>query len=175
MPSFEPGRKRGAEYHIFGAACGRDSRERESKRALFEHDPYNITGGPMAGRTAENVGGCERMERNIVDASVVLGSSERESDDSVSVDTNASHSTDLSLETAHLPAGSKDMGNGWIWDASIQRFMKKERTMKKEERVAKWVQTATGAWAHSVCSGRPRALAERPGQTSSRGESVASS
>ena len=41
-----------------------------------------------------------------------------------------------SLETAHLPAGSKDMGNGWIWDASIQRFMKKERTMKKEERVA---------------------------------------
>ena len=85
MSSFEPGRKRGAEYHIFGAACGRDSRERESKRALFEHDPYSITGGPMAGRTAENVGGCERMERNIVDASVVLGSSERESDDSVSV------------------------------------------------------------------------------------------
>ena len=56
MPSFEPGRKRGAEYHIFGAACGRDSRERESKRALFEHDPYIITGGPMAGRTAENDG-----------------------------------------------------------------------------------------------------------------------
>ena len=61
MPSFEPGRKRGAEYHIFGAACGRDSRERESKRALFEHDPYIITGGPMAGRTAENDCGCERM------------------------------------------------------------------------------------------------------------------
>ena len=28
---------------------------------------------------------------------------------------------------------------------------------------------------HSLCSGRPGALAERPGQTSSRGESVASS
>ena len=61
MPSPKPGRKRGAEYQIFGAACGRDSRERESKRALFEHDPYIITGGPMAGRTAENDCGCERM------------------------------------------------------------------------------------------------------------------
>ena len=49
-----------------------------------------------------------------------------------------------------MPAGSKDMGNGWIWDASIQRFMKKERTMKKEERVAKWVQTATGAWEQAA-------------------------
>ena len=139
MPSFEPGRKRGAEYHIFGAACGRDSRERESKRALFEHDPYSITGGPMAGRTAENVGGCERMERNIVDASVVLGSSERESDDSVSVDTNTSHSTDLSLETAHLPAGSKDMvfvetatklgkGGKKKKSGAARRRRKKERT-----------------------------------------------
>ena len=90
MSSFEPGRERGAEYHIFGAACGRDSRERESKRALFEHDPYSITGGPMAGRTAENVGGCERMERNIVDASVVLGSSERESDDSAHTSSHCS-------------------------------------------------------------------------------------
>ena len=98
----------------------------------------------MAGRTAENDCGCERMERNIVDASVVLGSSERESDDSVSVDTNTSHSTDLSLETAHLPAGPKDMGNGWIWTPRYRgaRFIKKERAMKKEERVAKWAQTA---------------------------------
>ena len=63
---------------------------------------------------------------------------------------------DASLETAHLPAGSKDMGNGWIWDASIQRFMKKERTMKKEERVAKWVQTATGAWERGIGPGTGR-------------------
>ena len=129
------------------ARHGLGCREREQvrARALLEHDPDFITRGPRAGEENE-----DGSSRNIVDASVVLGSSERESDDSVSVDTNTSHSTDLSLETAHLPAGSKDMGNGWIWDASIQRFMKKERTMKKEERVAKWVQTATGAWEQAT-------------------------
>ena len=152
MADLKPDRVRAAELAQTGAGRGRArgeqaEREHESTRTLLEHDPYIVTGGPMAGRTAENDGGCVRM---MVNASVVLGSSERESDDSVSVDTNASHSTDLSLETAHLPAGSKDMGNGWIWDASIQRFMKKERTMKKEERVAKWVQTATGAWEQAA-------------------------
>ena len=37
------------------------------------------------------------------------------------------------------------------------------------------VPPAEGTLPHSLCSGRPGALAERPGQTSSRGESVASS
>ena len=150
MADLKPDRVRAAELAQTGAGRGRArgeqaEREHESTCTLLEHDPDFITRGPRAGEENE-----DGSSRNIVDASVVLGSSERESDDSVSVDTNASHSTDLSLETAHLPAGSKDMGNGWIWDASIQRFMKKERTMKKEERVAKWVQTATGAWEQAA-------------------------
>ena len=133
MADLKPDRVRAAELAQTGAGRGRArgeqaEREHESTCTLLEHDPDFITRGPRAGEENE-----DGSSRNIVDASVVLGSSERESDDSVSVDTNASHSTDLSLETAHLPAGSKDMGNGWIWDASIQRFMKKERTMKKEE------------------------------------------
>ena len=118
--------------------------------AVFPHEPWHEK---ASGMHPKNFVGIESL------VSVGVGSSERESDDSVSVDTNASHSTDLSLETAHLPAGSKDMGNGWIWDASIQRFMKKERTMKKEERVAKWVQTATGAWEQAA----PKRLPVEPG------------
>ena len=86
----KPDRVRAAELAQTGAGRGRArgeqaEREHESTRTLLEHDPYIVTGGPMAGRTAENDGGCVRM---MVNASVVLGSSERESDDSVSVDTN---------------------------------------------------------------------------------------
>ena len=145
MADLKPDRVRAAELAQTGAGRGRArgeqaEREHESTCTLLEHDPDFITRGPRAGEENE-----DGSSRNIVDASVVLGSSERESDDSVSVDTNASHSTDLSLETAHLPAGSKDMAYGkWLdMDALIQRcFMKKERAMKKEERMAKWVQTA---------------------------------
>ena len=80
-------------------------------------------------------------------------------DDSASVDTIASHSTDLSLETvACLPAGSKakvDMKNGWIWDHSIQRFMKKDEPRKKETRATKWVQSSTGEWVQGEPSASP--------------------
>ena len=149
MADLKPDRVRAAELAQTGAGRGRArgekiEREHESTRTLFEHlNPSELAVVP-SGMRPKNFVGIESL------VSVGVGSSERESDDSVSVDTNASHSTDLSLETAHLPAGSKDMGNGWIWGASIQRFMKKERTMKKEERVAKWVQTATGAWEQAA-------------------------
>ena len=149
MADLKPDRVRAAELAQTGAGRGRArgekiEREHESTRTLFGHlNPSELAVVP-SGMHPKNFVGIESL------VSVGVGSSERESDDSVSVDTNASHSTDLSLETAHLPAGSKDMGNGWIWDASIQRFMKKERTMKKEERVAKWVQTATGAWEQAA-------------------------
>ena len=87
MADLKPDRVRAAELAQTGAGRGRArgeqaEREHESTRTLLEHDPYIVTGGPMAGRSAENDGGCVRM---MVNASVVLGSSERESDDSVSV------------------------------------------------------------------------------------------
>ena len=49
-------------------------REHESTCTLLEHDPDFITRGPRAGEENE-----DGSSRNIVDASVVLGSSERES------------------------------------------------------------------------------------------------
>ena len=106
MADLKPDRVRAAELAQTGAGRGRArgeqaEREHESTCTLLEHDPDFITRGPRAGEENE-----DGSSRNIVDASVVLGSSERESDDSVSVDTNASHSTDLSFETAHLPAAS---------------------------------------------------------------------
>ena len=69
MPSLESGRRRGAEYCILGAACGRASREREQvrARALLEHDPDFITRGPRAGEENED-GSC----RNFVSASVAM-------------------------------------------------------------------------------------------------------
>ena len=58
------------------ARHGLGCREREQvrARALLEHDPDFITRGPRAGEENE-----DGSSRNIVDASVVLGSSERES------------------------------------------------------------------------------------------------
>ena len=143
MADLKPDRVRAAELAQTGAGRGRArgekiEREHESTRTLFEHlNPSELSVVP-SGMHSKNFVGIESL------VSVGVGSSERESDDSVSVDTNASHSTDLSLETAHLPAGPKDMGNGWIWTPRYRgaRFIKKERAMKKEERVAKWAQTA---------------------------------
>ena len=111
MADLKPDRVRAAELAQTGAGRGRArgeqaEREHESTCTLLEHDPDFIMRGLRAGK--ENEDGCCR---NMVDASVVLGSSERESDDSVSVDTNASHSTDLSLENGK-----------WLdMDAAIQR------------------------------------------------------
>ena len=69
MPSLESGRRRGAEYCILGAACGRASREREQvrARALLEHVPDFIKRGLRAGKKNED--GCRR---NFVSASVAM-------------------------------------------------------------------------------------------------------
>ena len=59
MADLKPDRVRAAELAQTGAGRGRArgeqaEREHESTRTLLEHDPYIVTGGPMAGRTAEN-------------------------------------------------------------------------------------------------------------------------
>ena len=85
MADLKPDRVRAAELAQTGAGRGRArgeqaEREHESTCTLLEHAPDFITRGPRAGEENE-----DGSSRNIVDASVVLGSSERESDDSVSV------------------------------------------------------------------------------------------
>ena len=61
MPSPKPGRKRGAEYQIFGAACGRASRERDDESTLLEHDPHIIIVRPRGGSAVKNGCGMSRM------------------------------------------------------------------------------------------------------------------
>ena len=95
MADLKPDRVRAAELAQTGAGRGRArgekiEREHESTRTLFEHlNPSELAVVP-SGMRPKNFVGIESL------VSVGVGSSERESDDSVSVDTNASHSTDLS-------------------------------------------------------------------------------
>ena len=110
MADLKPDRVRAAELAQTGTGRGRArgekiEREHESTRALFEHlNPSELAVVP-SGMRPKNFVGIESL------VSVGVGGSERESDDSVSVDTNASHSTDLSLENGK-----------WLdMDAAIQR------------------------------------------------------
>ena len=64
MPSPKPGRKWGAEYQVFGAACGWASRERDDESTLLEHDPHIIIVRPRGGSAVKNgclcfEGGCQ--------------------------------------------------------------------------------------------------------------------
>ena len=78
MADLKPDRVRAAELAQTGAGRGRArgeqaEREHESTCTLLEHGPDFITRGPRAGEENE-----DGSSRNIVDASVVLGSSERD-------------------------------------------------------------------------------------------------
>ena len=66
-------------------------------------------------------------------------------DDNVSVSTDASCVSNLSFET--VSAGTKDMGNGWVWDPSVQRFLKKEKEQTGPS--AKWVRSSAGEWVQT--------------------------
>ena len=99
------------------------------ERVLRERDGLGFCRSSLADRrlnpTPENPFEYKQRER---DREREHERDEREScepcDDNVSVSSDASCASNLSFET--VSPGMQDMGNGWVWDPSIQRFLKKE-------------------------------------------------